>query len=189
MNNKSNNKQYEGIKQKLLKLQALADRGYKGETYAAQQAIERICQQYNIRLEDILDTQATRWYTFETGRSKAMQTLFMQCYAKVMNVGTMSYKQIGRNRIGIELTALQYAELSNMFEWHKENFTQELEDMKQTFLEAYISKHNIYRDAGDEDSEEKELTMEDIQRLRKMLVMRETLSDRHYNKMLECTQG
>ena len=28
MNNKSNNKQYEGIKQKLLKLQALADRGY-----------------------------------------------------------------------------------------------------------------------------------------------------------------
>lgn len=42
MNNKSNNKQYEGIKQKLLKLQALADRGYKGEAYAAQQAIERI---------------------------------------------------------------------------------------------------------------------------------------------------
>ena len=118
-----------------------------------------------------------------------MQTLFMQCYAKVMNVGTMSYKQIGRNRISIELTALQYAELSNMFEWHKENFTQELEDMKQTFLEAYISKHNIYRDAGDEDSEEKELTMEDIQRLRKMLAMRETLSDRHYNKMLERTQG
>lgn len=189
MNNKSNNKQYEGIKQKLLKLQALADRGYKGEAYAAQQAIERICQQYNISLDEILDTQAKRWYSFDTGKSKTMKTLFMQCYAKVMNIGSMSYRQISRSRIGIELTSLQYAELSNMFEWHKENFTQELEDMKQTFLEAYISKHNIYRDAGDEDSEEKELTMEDIQRLRKMLVMRETLSDRHYNKMLECTQG
>lgn len=118
-----------------------------------------------------------------------MQTLFMQCYAKVMNVGSMSYRQIGRNRIGIELTALQYAELSNMFEWHKDNFAQELEDMKQTFLEAYISKHNIYRDTGDDNTEEKELTMEDLQRIRKMLAMRETLSDRHYNKMLECTQG
>lgn len=189
MSVKDNTKQYESIKQKLLKLQALAERGYKGEAYAAQQAIERICQQYNIRLDDILDAQAKRWYTFETGRSKAMQTLFMQCYAKVMNVGSMSYRQIGRNRIGIELTALQYAELFNMFEWHKDNFAQELEDMKQTFLEAYISKHNIYRDTGDDNTEEKELTMEDLQRIRKMLAMRETLSDRHYNKMLECTQG
>lgn len=189
MSVKDNTKQYESIKQKLLKLQALAERGYKGEAYAAQQAIERICQQYNIRLDDILDAQAKRWYTFETGRSKAMQTLFIQCYAKVMNVGSMSYRQIGRNRIGIELTALQYAELSNMFEWHKDNFAQELEDMKQTFLEAYISKHNIYRDTGDDNTEEKELTMEDLQRIRKMLAMRETLSDRHYNKMLECTQG
>lgn len=189
MSVKDNTKQYESIKQKLLKLQALAERGYKGEAYAAQQAIERICQQYNIRLDGILDAQAKRWYTFETGRSKAMQTLFMQCYAKVMNVGSMSYRQIGRNRIGIELTALQYAELSNMFEWHKDNFAQELEDMKQTFLEAYISKHNIYRDTGDDNTEEKELTMEDLQRIRKMLAMRETLSDRHYNKMLECTQG
>lgn len=189
MSIKDYTKQYEGIKQKLLKLQALAEKGYKGEAYAAQQAIERICQQYNIRLDDILDAQAKRWYTFETGRSKAMQTLFMQCYAKVMNVGSMSYRQIGRNRIGIELTAIQYAELSNMFEWHKDNFAQELEDMKQTFLEAYISKHNIYRDTGDDNTEEKELTMEDLQRIRKMLAMRETISDRHYNKMLECTQG
>lgn len=188
MSIKDNTKKYESIKQKLLKLQALAEKGYKGEAYAAKQAIERICQQYNIKLDDILDTQATRWYTFETGRSKAMKTLFMQCYAKVMNAGSISYRRIGRDRIGIELTALQYAELSNMFEWHKDNFTQELEDMKQTFLEAYISKHNIYRDTSDDDTEEKELTMEDIQRLRKMLAMRETLSDRHYNKMLECTQ-
>lgn len=29
MSNKGNSKQYEGIKQKLLKLQALAERGYK----------------------------------------------------------------------------------------------------------------------------------------------------------------
>lgn len=66
--------------------------------------------------------------------------------------------------------------------------SKQYEDMKQTFLEAYISKHGIYRATSDDDTEEKELTMEDIQRLRKMLAMRETLSDRHYNKMLECTQ-
>ena len=42
----ANSEQFESLKSKLQKLQALAERGYKGEADNAKRAIERICQQY-----------------------------------------------------------------------------------------------------------------------------------------------
>lgn len=125
-----NSNQYESIKQKLLKLQALAEKGYRGEADAAKRAIERICAQYGVTLEEVLCVDQPQRYEFEIGRYKYMLTLFCQCHGVVTGIGQLSYYKRSRNRIAVDLTPLQYAELSSLFEWHKANFLKDLAAMQ-----------------------------------------------------------
>ena len=71
--------EYESLKSKLQKLQALVDRGEAGEAENAQRAIERLCSEYGINLDEVLDFASKRKYTFEVGRAKDMLQLFMRC--------------------------------------------------------------------------------------------------------------
>lgn len=123
-----NSNQYESIKQKLLKLQKLAEQGYKGEADAAKRVIERLCAQYGITLEEVLCVEQPKRYEFE-----------------VTGSGQLSYFKRSRNRIAVDLTPLRYAELSSLFEWHKTNFLKDLAAMQDTIVEAYVNKHNIFR--------------------------------------------
>ena len=182
----ANSEQYESLKKKLRKLQALAEQGYKGEADNARRAIERICEQYGVKLEDILDVETKHRYTFEIGRAKDMMNLFIRCLSTVCDTTDMGYWKPTRSSIKVELTALQYAEVASLFDWHKENYNRELEAFRQSFMSAYIGKHNLYFDeernqSGDDD----ELTEEDIARIRRVWKMREAMSDSTYYKQLE----
>lgn len=176
-------KQYESLKEKLKKLQALAERGWQGEAENARRLLEKLCRQYGVSLEEILDDSQVKRYTFAVGRNKMYGTLFMQCYAKVTNQSRMKYHQLSRSEISIELTALQYAELKSLYVWHKANLERDLEDIKNTVVEAYIVKHALF---SEKSSDKKaELTPEDFVRLKKILAMREALNDNHYQKLIE----
>lgn len=179
---------YESIKEKLKKLSALAERGVNGEAENAKRAIERICAQYGIKLEDILDSNTVKTYMFKIGRGKLDITLFVQCYAKVTGEKSLKYHQHTRDTITTELTPLQAAELNSLFQWHKENFKKEMEQIQKDLMEAYVSKHRIYRDKSeddDDDEEQEELTPEEMHRLWKLMQLRGTFSDRTYQKQLE----
>lgn len=188
-----NSNQYESIKQKLLKLQALAEKGYKGEVEAAKRAIERICAQYGVTLEGVLCVEQPQRYEFEIGRYKYMITLFCQCHGVVTGKGQLSYRKLSRNKIAVDLTPLQYAELSSLFEWHKANFLKDLAAMQDTIMEAYINKHNIFRVLSDEERAERdardiELTPAKLRRLRAILAMQSELGDNTYHKQLEAAK-
>lgn len=161
------NGQYESIKNKLKKLLALAERGVQGEAENARRLLEN----------------QVKYYSFDVGRNKTQVDLFSQCYYKVANARRMSYKQVSRSRIAVEMTAIQYAELVSLFEWHKANFNKDLEDMKHNILIAYCRKHHLYGDIDSDDS--RELTAEEKERLVKILFMQESLNDNQYHKLLE----
>lgn len=184
------NTQYESIKQKLLKLQALAEKGYKGEAEAAKRTIERLCAKYGITLEEVLCVEEKKRYEFEIGRYKYMLTLFVQCYGVVTGVGQLSYFKRSRNKIAVDLTPLQYAELSSLFEWHKANFLKDLAAMQDTIVEAYVNKHNIFRTLSEEeqakrDAREEELTPAKLRRIAAIMAMQSELGDNKYYKQLE----
>lgn len=178
--------QYESLKKKLRKLQALAEQGYRGEAENARRAIERICEQYGLKIEDILDIETKHRYTFEIGRAKEMMNLFIRCLSAVCDTTDMGYWKPTRSSIKVELTALQYAEVSSLFGWHKENYKRELEEFERSFMSAYIGKHNLYFDEErNYKGDDEELTEEDIARIRRVLKMREAMSDNTYHKLLE----
>lgn len=180
---------FESIKSKLRKLQALAEKGYKGEAEAAKRLLDRLCEQYGVSLEDVLDQEKKNRYRFEIGKGKIWLDLFMQCYANVTGNRELRYIRETNSIIrGIELTAYQFAEISNMFFWHKTNLKKDIEQTQQLVFEAYVQKHRIFRDRSNdpEDAEEEPSSQPiDLARLRAMVAMMETLNDNHYHKMIE----
>lgn len=183
-----NSNQYESIKNKLLKLQALAEKGYKGEAENAKRAIESLCAKYGITLEEILCEEQVKRYEFEIGRYGYMLTLFVHCHGVVTNERTLSYRRRSRSKIAVDLTPLQYAELCNLFNWHKANFLKDLEAMQQTIIEAYVNKHNLFAQCDDEEAPEIELTPARLRHIQAILAMQGELGDNKYYKMLEAAK-
>ena len=178
--------QFESLKSKLQKLQALAERGCQGEANNARRAIERICQQYGVKLEEVLDIETKHAYTFEIGRNKEMMNLFIRCLCSVCDISGMTYTQPTRSAIRIELTAMQYADISSLFNWHKANYKREFDDFKRSFMSAYIGKHNLYFDDERSGSRNREdLTPEDMERIWKAWKIQEAMSNNTYRKQLE----
>lgn len=182
---KENSEQFESLKKKLQKLQALAERGYQGEAENARRAIERICEQYGIRIEDVLDIETLHSYTFEIGRGKDMMQLFIRCISSVCDIKGMTYSKPTRSSIRIKLTALQYADLSSLFDWHRANYKRELDEFRRSFMSAYIGKHDLFFDSEREDRSIDDLTQEDIERIRRIWKMRDAMSNNTYHKQLE----
>lgn len=168
----------------------LAESGNTNEALNARNAIERICHQYDISIEEILlECQEQKWYEFDVGRSNTMLHLFAQCYMVVTDKRRMDYhKAKGSSKVDVCLTAFEYAELKSMFAWHQSNFKVELKKMEDTLFQAYIHKHRMFSSKPDKESkneEDTELTPEMLERIKRILQMKQNLSDNHYRKMIE----
>lgn len=181
---------YESIKSRLRKLHLYVAGGSENEARNARLAIERICCLHGLTIEEVLsEEQEKRWFKFEVGRSSVMLGLFAQCHGVVTGDSTLRYFKMRKTSvIEVQLTPMQGAELSNLFAWHQANFKRELKNMQSSLMDAYIHKHYLFRPATSSDTEtdkKKDLTTEELDRIKKMLHLSQTLSDSHYHKMLE----
>ena len=118
--------EYENIRNKLKKLLALAERGVQGEAENARILLEKLCMEYGVSMDELLDESQMKYHFFEVGRNKIYLDLFAQCYYKVANADRLSYKKVSRSKIAVEMTAIQYAEMVSLFAWHKANFDNDL---------------------------------------------------------------
>ena len=180
---------FESIKSKLRKLQALAEQGYKGEAETARRMLNKLCEQYGVSLDEVLNQEQTNRYRFEIGKGKIWLSLFMQCYANVTGNRELRYIRETNSIIrGVELTAYQFAEISNLFFWHKANLKKDVEQTQQLVFEAYVQKHRIFRDRSKDPEGE---TVEqpdkpiDFDHLRAVVAMMNNLNDNRYHKMIE----
>lgn len=157
-------KDFESIRSKVLKLQALAERGEKGEAINARRLLDQLLAKYGVSLEEIVEAQEEKQpYTFNVKENGYGFTLFTQCYFNVTNEKRMSYRQ-RRRYVTVELTKMQYVELQALYDWHYKQLTKDMKRMQKEFTEAYIQKHRIFGKHGDDNSEEeRELSPEDLQ--------------------------
>ena len=178
-------KDFESIKSKVLKLQALAERGEEGEARNAKRLLDQMLAKYGVTLEDIVGAQdEVSGYIFNVKENGFGLTLFFQCYFKVTGDKQMRYRK-HRRYISVELTKLQYVELKSLYDWHYKQLSNEIKRMQKDFSEAYIQKHKIFRKREDEgDSDDKELTREDIERLLRILKYMDSVEDTSYYKQI-----
>lgn len=186
--NNQDNQSFESIKSKLRKLQALAERGYKGEAEAAKRMLDKLCKQYGVSLDEVLDREKKRYCLFNVGRAKVFLNLFMQCYANVTGERELKYIKVSNSEIKVMLTAYHCAEIANLFYWHKANLKKDIENTQRLVFEAYVQKHRIFRDRSNdpEDTEEEQEDRPiDFAHLQALLMMMGNLNDNTFHKMIE----
>jgi hypothetical protein len=176
----------ESIKDKLKKLLALSQRGEGGEAANAKRLLENMCERYNIALEDLLENKK-KFYRFKPGKA-IYEKLFWSCVFKNITddeAHHTTYTKCG-NVIIILLTAYQYAEITNLFEWHKKNMADELKKTEDAFFDAYRYKHNLFlRESLDDQKEDNApLTDEELEKLKIMTGLVGAISDKTYTRSL-----
>lgn len=186
---KDKNPNFESIRSKLLKLQVLAEKGYAGEAEAARLLLDKILKQHGVRLEDVLDQEKRNFFSLEIGKGKIWKDLFTQCYAKVTGKDTMQYYRQSVGKIYVKLSTYEFAEISNLFFWHKTNLKKDLEDSQNLVFEAYVQKHCIFSDRSNDPDDTEEIRKDktiDFEHLQKVLFMMKTLNDNSFHKMIDC---
>lgn len=176
-------KDFESVMEKFRKLQALAERGETGEAKNARAAIERLCAQYHVSIDELTQEEKKK-YTFEVGQKKIMQELFLQCYSKIADTNSLKYWKRGKTQFVFELTRFQYVELSSLWDWHKEHFVKELEETQAALLVSYCRKHTLYS-MNDEDVGHRELTEKEKAAILRSMYLDGSLTDEMYQKRLE----
>jgi hypothetical protein len=102
-------------------------------------------------------------------------------YYNIFDLGEVTYKKY-KEEIGFKLTAYQYAELINAYEWHRQNFEKERKRLIKELLSAYIYKHDIY--STSEAGEDKEESNCDLDSIYRIIELAKTLDNVTYRKQL-----
>lgn len=171
-------------KERIKKLQALAERGIGGEKITAEKKLNELLAKCGIRSLQELETDETRYYLFSyNGKHKAK--LLRQCMYKVIGAAQIPtfYRSRGtRQKIGIYCTAAQKIEIELEYEFYSNIFDAEIED----FMSAFITKQGIYPiDAPHSKICEDDLTPEELEKLVKKEAYASGITKRTRQKMID----
>ena len=153
----------ERITDKLRKLLALAERGCGGEAENAKRLLEAQLRRYGMTLEDLLN-EGKKKRAFKYRNNEEMKIII---------------------HVDIELTDLQYAEISDMVDFYKRQFNKEKKRLMSEMFSAFINKHNLYDcDPSDEMKQRAEEQEFDRERLWRILTLSAGMEDIHYRKSI-----
>lgn len=161
-------KDREQLLQKAKKIQALAERGDRGEKESAAALLDRLMKQYGITETELAeDRREMAWFRFKTPLERRL--LHQIIYAVTGRVG---YSCVGartnrpRKMLGIECTAAERLEIELSFEFYNAALEKELD----RFYSAFLNKNHIFPEkAIEEVPDVEEIDLEEAQRLSMMM--------------------
>lgn len=168
------------LKDKLLKLLELAERGVDGEKENAAMLLDKMLKKHGLTIEDINSELPSLKYYYYT--SIVSKKIINQIIYTV--TGSAKVYADKRNKcIYSEVTDYQHVQILEMVDFHLENYKEEREKLLDTFTSAYVHKHNLFPVNSDE-KEEHEYTDADRQKALQILNLMRNLSDKTYTKKL-----
>lgn len=169
-------------KERIKKLQALAERGVGGEQETAKKKLEKLLSDNDINSLEDLEDDKVEYFLFSY-HGKHEIKLLKQCVYKVLGAKAdrTSYRSYGyRQKIGYFCTRAQKIEIELEFDFYRGVFYDEL----NTFMDAFIQVQGIFPvDAPKYDPEE--LSKEEIERIEKLLSMAKGIDKKSRVQMIE----
>jgi len=160
------------VRRRLSKLLELARRGEGGEQANAERMLAATLRKYGLTLAD-LEREEVRERTFICEDAQERR-LLLQVLCRVLNVvpdiRRWKDKRHSQREQFVQLTDLQYAEATLLFDIHREQWKKE----RDRLLLAYFQRHELYRDTVESDPP-RELTAEQVAELRRTLAMADIL--------------
>ena len=146
------------LKDKLLKLYELSKRGIDGEKANAELLLNKMLGKHNLTIDDIdQDIPKKRYYRYTT---KMNQNIISQIAFKVLGSHEV-YLVKGYKEISVTVTDFQHIQILEMIDFHISNFEEERKLFLKDFTSAYIQKHKLFRDLGEEEPKrDRPLTLE-----------------------------
>jgi len=147
----------ESIKEQLLKIKALAERGVAGERDSAACLLERLMKKHGLTLADLnADEKEIVVFTY---RSEVEKTLLCQVIAMITNPTELRGRL--KNKKGyFLLTKVEAKDVLSAYQHYRIQWRREQEKM----LGAFIQHHRIYRPTNPEDKSQP-MTMAEIEDL------------------------
>lgn len=150
----------------LRKIQALAERGDRGEREAARVQLERLMKKYNVQAADLSDDSVSIHWFRVSGTYEVK--LLDQIAFKICNHFKAYTHKSGkgmRSERGIECTDADALQIQIEFEFYNRLLNEEF----LLFYRAFIHKHHIFPDDPDPDVPASELTNDEYFRMGAMM--------------------
>ena len=165
------------ILERIKAVQALAERGDRGEKESAAAMLERLMKKYGITESEIAeDRRELAWFRFKTPLERRLLNQIIYAVTGRIASGCVgTYTNRTRKKLGIECTAAERLEIEFSFEFYKAAFEKELE----RFYIAFLQKNRLFPDKPIDDVPEiGEMDLEEAQRLSMMMAGMEEHSRR-----------
>ena len=169
-------------KQKALlqKLKALAERGVGGEKEGAERKLKQLMAKYGVDQLELEGDQVSRYEIKYRGEFE--HRLLSQIVYRARNDKEGQYHrrhgQGSRSILIVECTKAQEIQIRIEFEFYRDLLKEE----QELLFEAFIQKHRLFGDSG----EEAELpTLEEMERLERMWAMMAGLQEKSFTPLLE----
>lgn len=179
--------EYEKVIDKVRKLQALVERGVDGEALAAKRALEKLCLEHNVDIDELFSEKKESRYFKLPFYDQFARTILFQVCANVTGQKTISYHTGQyKNEIYLDLTNSQYLEIQSMYEFFFAQWKKEKKHLLETLINAFINKHNIFSNVEDDEPKEEEpMTPERWKKIMEISALMDNLEDVSYHKRIE----
>lgn len=159
------------------KLQALAERGERGERTAAQRQLERLMKKYNIQEADITsDVLAVHWYRYNNPLEKKLLSQVFYKIAPNRKTYRITRGPGTKTKHGIECTDAEALQIDVEYDFYKTLWAKELD----FFLRAFIQKHQIFDMSPGHQTDD----TVDRETARRMAMMANSMEDATLHKMI-----
>lgn len=139
------------IKERLLKLYALAQRGVGGEKQNAEKILNRLLLENGMSIEDLERTENTKRERGFVCKDDAHYTVLIHIIGKVINqTHIVGYKSRRTKKYYVELTDQDYITVSMLWDIYGKAFLQQKKELKKKHREeaknltiAFVLKYNL----------------------------------------------
>lgn len=156
------------ILERIKAVQALAERGDRGEKDNAAAMLERLMKQYGITETELAeDRRELAWFRFKTPLERRLLNQIIYAVTGRIASGCVgAYTNRTRKKLGIECTAAERLEIELSFEFYNTALEKELD----RFYLAFLNKNHIFPETQiDEIPDTDEIDLEEAQRLSMMM--------------------
>lgn len=149
------------IKQTLVKVKALADRGTEGEKKAAEEKLKKLLTKYGIDITEI-DNQEVRERDFKHYRDLDSRMILVQVIASVRNTAIFLTKK--DHQVHAEMTYNEYIEVLEKYKYFWTLFKKQ----RDLFKQAFITRNGLHSNEAISDNK-CEINKEDSQEIAAMM--------------------
>jgi len=130
------NKEYKSLREKLIKLKTLSERGVENERQVAKTKLDLLLEKHNLSIDDITEVEEQEYYF--TIKNLDYRALLAQIIFSVKEGGKIYHASKGR--LCASFTKVEYLEVTEKYKYFRKLF----KEQKECFVLAFFTNNELF---------------------------------------------